>query len=159
MPGFNYRRAPMSAKLAMTCFLILALAGLGIAGLQIYVRAGITAHSTLVHYRGDEATMQYPKSFGELVEITHAHAFTLPLLALVLSAGVIGTTVRDRVKCVVVAALFAGIALELGLPWLVRYGAPWTVHGFELVGLFLGGGLIVAVGVPLYEMWIAPAEP
>lgn len=140
----------------MTCFLVMALAGLAVAGLQIYVRTGFTVQGTLLHYRGDEATMQYPRSFGELVEITHAHAFTLPLLALVLSAGIIASAARDWVKSTVVAALFAGITLELGLPWLVRYGPRWTVHGFELVGLLLGGGLIVAVGVPLYEMWFAP---
>jgi hypothetical protein len=155
MPAFTYRRAAPSVKLAVTGFLLLAVVGLGVAGLQIYVRTGLTVGGALVHYRGDEATLQYPKSFNEMVEITHAHAFTMPLLALVLSLAFILCTVPEWLKRIVVMALFAGMALELGLPWLVRYDPAWTVYLFNLAGALLGGGLFMAVGAPLYEMWLS----
>ena len=95
MPPFTYRRAAPSVKLAVTGFLVLAVAGLGVAALQIYVRTGLTAHGALLHYRGDEATLQYPKSFNEMVEITHAHVFTMPLLALVLGLAFTLCTVPE----------------------------------------------------------------
>ena len=155
MPAFTYRRAAPSVKLAATGFLVLAVVGLGVAALQIYVRTGLTARSVLLHYRGDDATLQYPQSFNEMVEITHAHAFTMPLLALVLSLGFILCTVPEWLKGFVATALFTGVALELGFPWLVRYGPAWTVHLFSLAGVLLGGGLLVAVAVPLYEMWLS----
>lgn len=158
MPPFTYRHAPTSLKLAATAFLVLAVVGLGVAALQIYVRTGLTAHGALVHYRGDETTMQYPKSFAEMVEITHAHAFTMPLLAFVLSTAIVLTAAREWLKSVVVVGLFAGVALDLGLPWLVRYGPPWTVHVFGLAGVLLAAGLFIAVAVPLYEMWISSDE-
>ena len=157
MAGFTYRGAAVSVKIAVSGFLILAIVGLGVAALQVYVRTGLTPQGALVHYRGNEATMQYPMSFRELVEITHAHAFTIPLLVLVLSAALALSSASEPLKRVVTLALLTGAVLELGLPWLVRYGPGWTVHLFMLAGALLGGGVFIAVGIPLYEMW-APRQ-
>ena len=153
MPPFSYRRASTSAKIAFTAFLLMAVAGLGVAALQIYVSTGMTARGALLHYRGDEAALQYAKSFAEMVEITHAHAFTMPLLALALSVGLLLSEASERVKRLVILALFGGMVLELAVPWLVRYGPAWTVHLFSVAGILLGGGLLVAVFIPLAEMW------
>ena len=158
MHGFTYRHASTSLKLAITGFLVLTVVGLGVATLQIYVRTGLTARGALTHYRGDEATLQYPKSFNEMVEITHAHAFTMPLLAFVLSLGFMPSSAPEWLKRFVVAALFAGVALELGVPWLARYGPAWTVHLLAVAGVLLSAGLLTAVAVPFYEMWLAPKK-
>jgi hypothetical protein len=99
--------------------------------------------------------MQTAMGFGELVEVTHAHAFTMPLLAAALGFGFLLTEASERVKRTVVSALVAGIALELMLPWVVRYGPRWSVHLFNLAGILLTGAIVAAVGVPLYEMWAA----
>ncbi|HQZ40426.1 MAG TPA: hypothetical protein PLH72_15435 [Vicinamibacterales bacterium] len=153
MTGFTYRGAAVSVKIAVSGFLILAIVGLGVAALQVYVRTGLTPQGALLHYRGNEATLQYPMSFRELVEITHAHAFTIPLLVLVLSAALTLSSTSESLKRFVTLALLTGAVLELGLPWLVRYGPGWTVHLFMLTGALLGGGVFVAAGIPLYEMW------
>ena len=153
MAGFTYRGAAVSVKIAVSGFLILAIVGLGVAALQVYVRTGLTPQGALLHYRGNEATLQYPMSFRELVEITHAHAFTIPLLVLVLSAALTLSSTSESLKRFVTLALLTGAVLELGLPWLVRYGPGWTVHLFMLTGALLGGGVFVAAGIPLYEMW------
>ena len=153
MPTFSYRNAPVSLKLAVTAFLLLAVVGLGVAGLQIFVRAGLTPQSTLAHFRGNEETMQYPLSFGAMVEITHAHAFTQPMLALILGLALLGTEANEAVKRVVVVVLFTGMAMELGVPWLVRYGPAWTVHLLLLTGALIISGVLVSAAIPLYEMW------
>jgi len=156
MPGFSYRTATTSLKLAVTGWLLLAVVGLGVAGLQIDSQAGLTPRRALQHYQGDEATLQYPMNFAVLVGITHAHAFTLPMLALVLSLGLVASSAREWLKRIVVIALFSGIVLELAVPWLVRYGPAWTVHLFPLIGVLIIGGLFPAVALPLYEMWWTP---
>ncbi len=156
MPTFNYRTAPTSFKLAATAFLLLAAAGLGVAALQIYVRTGLTHQGALLHYRGDEATLQYPMSFAQMVEIAHAHAFTLPLVALVLAVAFLASSAREWLKRLVVITLFSGMTLELALPWLIRYGPRWTVHLTLLTGALIVSGLFTAVAVPLYEMWWSP---
>jgi len=153
MSTFSYRTSPTSFKLAVTAFLLLAVLGLGVAGLQIFVRAGLTPQSTLAHFRGDEATMQYPQSFGAMVEISHAHAFTQPMLALLLTLALLATNAREWLKRVVVIVLFSGMLMELGVPWLVRYGPAWTVHLLLLTAVLIISGLIVSVAIPLYEMW------
>lgn len=155
MSAFRYRRAPPSVKIVASGFLVLALAGLGVVLLQIYVKTGLTPQGALAHYRGDEATFQTAMGFGELVEITHAHAFTMPLVALTLGLAFVLTEASERLKRTIVSALLTGVGLELGLPWVVRYGPAWSVHLFNVAGVLLAGGTFVAVGVPLYEMWIA----
>ena len=149
----------MSLKLAVTGWLLLAVEGLGVAGLQIYVRTGLTPSGALRHYLGDEATLRQPMSFMEIVGITHAHGFSLPLVAVSLAFAFIASNAREWVKRLVVIALFTGMTLELGLPWLVRYGPAWSVHLFLLTGALLIGGVFVSVAVPLYEMWWLPAKP
>lgn len=158
MDGFRYRRAPTSVKIVASGFLLLALAGLGVVLLQIYVKTGLTSRGALAHYRGDEATFQTAMGFGELVEITHAHAFTMPLVALTLGLAFVLTEVSERVKRTIVTALLAGVWLELGLPWVVRYGPAWTVHLFNVAGFLIAGGIFAAVAVPLYEMWIVDGD-
>src|SRR5262245_14851157 len=156
MPTFRYRTAPTSFKLAATAFLLLAAAALGVSALQIYVRTGMTPSGALLHYQGDEATLQYPMSFPRMVEINHAHAFTLPLVALVLSMAMLASSAREWFKRLVVITLFSGMTLELALPWLIRYGPAWAVHLTLLTGTLIVSGLFTAVAVPLYEMWWVP---
>src|SRR5262245_9987731 len=156
MPTFRYRTAPTSFKLAATAFLLLAAAALGVSALQIYVRTGMTPSGTLLHYQGDEPTLQYPMSFPRMVEVNHAHAFTIPLVALVLSMGLVASNAREWFKRLVVITLFSGMTLELGMPWLIRYGPAWTVHLTLLTGALIVSGLFSAVAVPLYEMWWLP---
>ena len=122
MYTFSYRTAPISLKLAVTGWLLLAVEGLGVAGLQIYVRTGLTPSGALRHYLGDEATLRQPMSLMEIVGVTHAHGFSLPLVALALAFAFIASSAREWLKSLVVIALFTGMLLELGLPWLVRYG-------------------------------------
>jgi hypothetical protein len=153
MPTFSYRTSPTSFKLAATAFLLLAVAGLGVAGLQVYVRAGLTPQTTLAHFRGNEETLQYPLSFTLMVEITHAHAFAQPMLALLLSVALIVSNAREWLKRAAVVALFVGMTMELGVPWLVRYGPAWTVHLLPLTAVLITSGLFVSVAIPLYEMW------
>ena len=149
----------MSLKLAVTGWLLLALEGLGAAGLQIYVRTGLTPSGALRHYLGDEATLRQPMTIMEIVGITHAHGFSMPLVASALALAFIASSAREWLKTLVVIALFMGMVLELGLPWLVRYGPAWSVHLFLLAGVLLVGGLLTSVAVPLYEMWWPSARP
>jgi hypothetical protein len=153
MLTFSYRRAPVSLKLAVTAFLLLAVVGLGVAGLQIFVRAGLTPQTTLSHFRGNEETMQYPLSFGAMVEITHAHAFAQPMLAFVLALVLLASSAFEWLKRLAVVSLFVGMAMEMGVPWLVRYGPAWTVHLLLLTGALIAIGVFVSVAIPLYEMW------
>ena len=155
MRDFDYATAPPSLKLLVSAFLIAAVLGLGVAGLQVYVRTGMTAAGAVAHYRGDEAAMMYPRSFAEMVETTHAHVLAMPMLALILGLGLTLTRASERLKVAATIALFAGVFLELLVPWLVRYGPPGAAHLLTVAGMSLSAGLLTCVAVPLYEMWAA----
>jgi hypothetical protein len=105
--------------------------------------------------------MSFPKPFGHLLEVTHAHAFVMALIFLVLAHLFLGASkLGTRAKRGVITAAFIGIVADLVTPWLIRYmGAvfawgllgAWlllTVSGFVMVGLSLWDCL---VGMPTVE--------
>ena len=65
--------------------------------------------------------MAFPKTFGQLLEVTHAHAFTMALVLLVLAHLFVATGVSARTKGTAVAWAFAGTCGGLATPWAVRY--------------------------------------
>jgi hypothetical protein len=87
------------------------------------------------------------------VEITHAHAFAQPMLALILALALLASSAFEWLKRLAVVALFVGMTMEMGVPWLVRYGPAWTVHLLLLTGALIIVGVFVSVAIPLYEMW------
>lgn len=77
--AFRLRQAPRLLRLIYAGFLVLAGAGLLTqAGFQAG-RIGLTPARIAMYYRGGEteAEISLPKPFGHLVEVTHAHAFTI----------------------------------------------------------------------------------
>lgn len=100
--------------------------------------AGITDH-----YRGAETAegaMQFPKSLGEMLTITHTHLLAMAVL-FVLSGVALGFCgrVSPRWKRFLMTEPFVALLVSFGSMWLMRY-----VHsGFSLL-LFLSSGLMAA---------------
>src|SRR3989338_7983228 len=95
----------------------------------------------------------FPKSRRELLEVTHVHTFSMPLIFFVLSRILSMTATREGLKLATYVASFVGIVCNLIGPWLVRYVSP----GFSLLLLssyiVLAGVMIVYIVCPMYEMW------
>ncbi len=148
------RRLDVGAKVVYTGFLVLSALGLLTAALLHADGMGFSAESGAAWWRGDEAAMVYPKSYRQLVELTHFHLFTEPVTFLVLAHlyNLGGGPVRRRV--IVTAATLASILLQVALPWLVAYVSAafaWLlipVHTVLLLGL--GTMIVAAIG----EMWV-----
>jgi hypothetical protein len=106
-------------------------------------RIGLTPDAIAVYYRGSDRgdVMAFPKTFGQLLEVTHAHAFTMALVLLVLAHLFVSTGVSSRAKGTAVALAFGGTIGGLVTPWAVRY-----VSGtFAFLGLL--GWLAQAAGI------------
>ncbi len=124
---FSLRRAPRSLRLIYGGFLILA--GLGFfsqLGFQIG-RIGVTPSAVATYYRGGERgeVMAFPKTFTQLLEVSHAHAFVMAVVFLILAHLFVATSTPERLKAAVLVLAFVGTFGDLLAPWLVRYGAPW----------------------------------
>jgi hypothetical protein len=141
--GFSLRRAPAPLRLVYGGFLLLLLPGL-LSQLAFHVgRIGLTPSAVATYYRGGEQgeVMAFPKTFGQLLELTHAHAFTMSVVFLILAHLFVSTSVSDRFKAGVLTVTFLGLFGDLAAPWLVRYGGAWcawialAAWGLEAAGI------------------------
>ena len=76
---------------------------------------------------GQAATgaMQFPKSFGEMLTITHTHLLSMAVIFLITGIGVtLCERVGERWKRFLVAEPFVALLVSFSAMWLMRYADP-----------------------------------
>lgn len=149
--SFTLRQAPRPLRLIYAAFLLLVAVGIATElGFQVE-RIGLTPARVSAYYRGGEvgAVMTFPKTFGQLLEVTHAHAFMMAVIFLILAHLFAATSASSTLRAIVLGLTFAGMMGNLAAPWLTRYGAAsgawlllssWAAQG-------IGSVLMVAVSI------------
>jgi hypothetical protein len=154
----------LPARILYTVFALLTLAGC-VSCVVIYdgvVRFGARTtpqelQSRLVaHYRGDDgATPTIDRA--KLVETTHAHLFTMPILLLVAGHLFLLCRASTAIKLAAIVAASLATVLHLAAPWLVIA----TDGGALAAAIYpVSGGLLlltttVLLTVPVWQMWSA----
>jgi hypothetical protein len=146
-----------STRLAYTLFLVFSLLGYGVMIALAADRSGFSASSAAAYYGGGGDL--YPKTKGELLEVTHFHLFSMPLLLFVQGHLFLMTRWPRGLKLTLLYAAFVGCALDLAAPWLVVYVSPDLAAAKVLARVLLGPSLLAFAVVPLWEMWTSPAAP
>jgi len=142
---------------------------------NFYERTNFSPRNTVRHYSGneeklnDESSYEYnenllqegfffPKSYREIIEITHVHAFTIPLIIFVMSRILSMTLIRDWIKITIYSVGFVGTIMNLSGPWLIRFKSD--VFSLSLITSYflLGFCFIFLITLPLYEMWFKSKE-
>lgn len=147
--SFVLREAPRPLRLIYTGFLLLVTLGfVSQHGFQI-ARIGLAPPAIAHYYRGGEGAdvMTFPKAFGQLLEVSHAHAFMMAVVFLILAHLFASTATSAGFKAIVLAVTFTGLLGDLVGPWLVRYvaaGYAWLVL-LSWVAQGLGNAVLVAV--------------
>jgi hypothetical protein len=157
--------ASLSNKVFFSFFLLFMGISMGVAFLNFIERTRFTPEKVESYYLGNvredepeeaplpEEGLRFPKSRRELLEITHVHTFSIPLIFFVLSRILSMTATREGLKLSTYVASFVGIVCNLIAPWLVRYVSP----GFSFLLLFsyivLASTMIVYIACPMYDMW------
>ena len=95
----------------------------------------------------------FPKSYREILEITHVHAFTIPLVIFVMSRILSMTKIKEGIKITIYSLAFAGAIMNLTGPYLIRFTSK--IFTISLIASYLIMGLcfIAFVSLPIYEMW------
>ncbi|HHT9104998.1 MAG TPA: hypothetical protein ACFYD7_03905 [Candidatus Wujingus californicus] len=163
---------PISNKIFFTFFLFIITIAIGIGFLNYYERTGFSPHKTVRYYSGDEdedATISaspeknrarleeglfFPKSYRELLEVTHTHIFSIPIVVFILSRILAMTHTREGLKIIIYGVSFVGIILNLAAPWLIRYANHHFVVVFTISNIFLILSFGAYIFIPLYEMWL-----
>jgi len=160
MPGFSLSNANRSTKVLLTLFLLTVLGGLAIALMQYLDRAGfgdVPAREWILGNEGDlQATeIKPPKSYRELLALTHDHVFALPMLLFILLHLVALCTIGERWKIAIYLAGFLSLLGSLSGPWLIAYrGAEWSSlmrWSGTVMASVIGGSALLC----LYETWLA----
>src|SRR5919198_4175454 len=95
------------------------------------VQIGVRLSEIAAYYRGGEngTTMTFPKTFVQLLEVTHFHAFIMGVVFLVLGHLLLATGLSNRWKRGLLLSALAGSMGDLAGTWLIRY----VSSGFALL--------------------------
>ncbi len=81
-------------------------------------------------YRGanpdaSEGAMQFPKSFAEMLNITHTHLLSMAVIFVITGLGVaLCASISERWKRILIAEPFCTLLVSFSAMWLMRYVAP-----------------------------------
>jgi hypothetical protein len=158
--SFTLRQAPRPLRLIYAGFLLLIALGLLTQVVFEFGRIGFTPYSVALYYRGGDIgnVMTFPKTFGQLLEVSHAHAFVMAVVFLILAHLFVSTSASPTFKAIVLVVAFAGLLGDLIGPWLVRYVAPewsWLLLA-SWAAQMVGNGVLL--GVSGWEC-VAPSPP
>ena len=156
---FRLWRAPLATRVLLSLFNIMILIATAIGILMYRVRTRLTVLGAQQWYRGNEMSakpgeeLMFARSLKEMLDVTHPHAFSQTFLFFILCHIFALTRVSDRIKVVVYAASFSSVAIDLAVPYLIRFVSP----GFAALQIFnymlMTASIIALFVVPMYEMW------
>ena len=151
--GFQLRTASLETRLAYTAFLLLMVPAIATLVALSIGRMGFSPAAIATYYRGGESEMSFPKSFWQLMEVSHSHLFTVPVVVLILSHLLFGTPFSARVRIWLTTVTFAGAFLDAFGPWAVRYVAAGFAYVLVLGWVLLGAGASLIVLTTFFAMW------
>jgi hypothetical protein len=155
-PAYMLANARIEVRLAYTAFLVLVVIGMVTTGAFQWFHVGPWPSDIAVHFRGGErdGAMVFPKGPRELLELTHAHAFVMGTVYLILAHLIIATTAPPRVKIWSVAAGFGGLFGDVVGPWLIRYVSATFAYLQLVAWIAQWGSLGALIYYPLRDMWL-----
>lgn len=163
---------PLSNKIFFTFFLSIIAVAVGLGFLNYYERTGISSQKVIRYYCGDEEEdfntyppaegyqssimeqgLFFPKTYRELLEVTHTHIFSIPIIIFILSRIMAMTHTREGLKIIIYSISFLGVILNLVSPWVIRYAWPSFAFVFLTSHVLLIFSFGAYVFIPMYEMW------
>jgi hypothetical protein len=152
--GFQLRSASLETRIAYTGFLLLMLPALSTLVALSFGRMGLDPQSIAAHYRGGDSEMSFSKTFWQLVEVSHFHLFTIPIVVLILSHLLYATPASPRLRIYLTSITFAGAFLDAVGPWAVRYLSASFAYLLIVGWMLLAGGALLIVTLTLVAMWM-----
>ena len=131
--GFQLHTASVETRIAYTGFLILMLLGVATLAALSLGRMGFHPQAIAAYYRGSDDEMSFPKTFWQLMEVSHFHLFTMPVVLLVVA--------------------YSGALCDAVGPWAIRYLAGGFAYVLLLGWTLLAGGSLLIIALTLVAMW------
>lgn len=137
----SWRALPPAGRELGRWATLIQLVGYTTSLVYVWHTTGLTPGGVADHYRGAEGTegaMQFPKSFAEMLTITHTHLLAMAVIFVISGMSlVLCDRVPMRWKRILVVEPFVALLVSFGSMWLMRY-----VHSSFGVLLGLSSGLM-----------------
>lgn len=167
---YKMPKLTLNKKISITFFLITVGVAFFFSCLNFCERTGFSITDTKNHYGSreesfhDEVETEYheedfqevyflPKTYREILEITHVHAFVVPLIIFVMSRILSMTGTGEGIKITVFAFAFIGTVLNLSGPCLIRYESDRFSISLLASYIILGPCFITFISLPLCKIW------
>jgi hypothetical protein len=92
-------------------------------------------------------------SYRKLLEVTHFHLFTMPVVLLIVAHLFLATGLGNGAKLAWIVAGAVSVTLHLATPWLVRYGGAQLAFLHVISGVALTVSMSVLTLYPTVVMW------
>jgi hypothetical protein len=92
-------------------------------------------------------------SYRKLLEVTHFHLFTMPVVLLIVGHLFLATGLGERSKLAWLIAASASVTAHLATPWLVRYAGGGLAFLHAITGIGLTVTMSVLTLYPVLAMW------
>lgn len=126
-PAFSWRRAPPALRLLGLWITIVQAVGYTTSLLFVHHTTGMTLAGVAERYRGSdstatEAAMQFPKSYAEMLTVTHTHLLSMAAI-FVFSGLALALCGRpsERWRGILIVEPFVALLVSFASMWLMRY--------------------------------------
>lgn len=176
---FPMDRLSLEARVLYSAFLVFIAIGVGTsAWLYDDDGLGLGSDDVVVYFHGDEArpaapappaagglqldlpedasattTMRLQKPARQVVETFHFHAFTMPVVLLIIGHIFMMAALSTRKKIIVLLLSSTSTLLHLLLPPLVRFAGAFWAALFAPSAIVMTLSWLVLIVWPLWEMW------
>lgn len=129
-PALSWRRAPSPLRALALWLTIVQVVGYTTSLLFIYHTTRMTPLGVAEHYRGSDpaasdAAMQFPKTYQEMLTITHTH---LLAMAAIFAFSGLALALCDRPsprwRRLLIVEPFVALLVSFASMWLMRYADP-----------------------------------
>jgi len=180
--GFRLWNLGIEAKILYTTFCVLTLCGIvssalyygdlvgaGTGGIKSYYAgeakpapavpapaAGAPPSGPAIDVPEDEPgrpPIVVPMTYRKLLEVTHFHLFTMPVVLLIIGHLFLATGLGDRGKLLWLIGASSSVAAHLATPWIVRYGGGGLAFLHAITGTTLTVTMSVLTLYPVVAMW------
>lgn len=139
--AWSWRSLPAAGRALGRWVTVVQLVGYTTSLVYVWHTTRLAPGGIADHYRGAESAegaMQFPKSFAEMLTITHTHLLAMAAIFVVSGVSLsLCERVPDRWKRFLVVEPFGALLVSFASMWLMRYAHP----GFGLL-LALSSGLM-----------------
>src|SRR3989454_5459079 len=136
----SWRVVPAPLRTLARWITIVQLVGYPTSLVYVWHTTRLTPPGIEARYRGTDpessaAAMQFPKSFAEMLTITHTHLLSMAVIFVLTGIGVaLCGSLPDRWRRFLVAEPFGTLLVSFAAMWLVRFAPPPFAWLLEAAG-------------------------